>query len=71
MSPKQFVDEALRSGDVSKNFFYVSESIGIKLPPATINAISTPQAGKRGAQPVYSDLAIETALSLVQVIRDV
>lgn len=29
-----------------------------------IDAWTPPQTGKRGAQPVYSDLAIETALSL-------
>ena len=29
-----------------------------------IDAWTPPQTGKRGAQPVYSDLAIETALAL-------
>jgi DDE family transposase len=34
-----------------------------------IEAWTPPQTGKRGAQPVYSDIAIETALSLRMLFR--
>ncbi len=34
-----------------------------------IEAWRAPQTGKRGAQPVYADLAIETALSLRLLFR--
>ena len=35
----------------------------------TIDAWTPPQTGKRGAQPVYSDVAIETALTLRLLFR--
>jgi hypothetical protein len=38
--------------------------ITLWISPDAIDAWTPPQTGKRGAQPVYSDLAIETALSL-------
>ena len=34
-----------------------------------IDAWTPPQTGKRGAQPVYSDLAIETALTFRLLFR--
>ena len=47
-------DKALRDrGDIT---MWISQD--------AIDAWAPPQTGKRGAQPVYSDLAIETALSL-------
>jgi hypothetical protein len=47
-------DKALRDrGDITR---WISQDV--------IDAWTPPQIGKRGAQPVYSDLAIETALSL-------
>jgi hypothetical protein len=47
-------DKALRDrGDIT---LWISQD--------AIDAWTPPQTGKRGAQPVYSDLAIETALSL-------
>ena len=47
-------DKALRDrGDIT---LWISQE--------AIEAWTPPQTGKRGAQPVYSDIAIETALSL-------
>ena len=47
-------DKALRDrGDIT---LWISQD--------AIDAWTPPQTGKRGAQPLYSDLAIETALSL-------
>jgi hypothetical protein len=47
-------DRALRNrGDIT---LWISQD--------AIDAWTPPQMGKRGAQPVYSDLAIETALTL-------
>lgn len=47
-------DQALRNrGDIT---FWISQD--------AVDAWTPPQTGKRGAQPVYSDIAIETALTL-------
>jgi hypothetical protein len=43
--------------------------ITLWLSPDAINAWTPPMTGKRGAQPVYSDLAIETALTLRLLFR--
>ena len=46
-------DQALRDrGDVT-----------LWLSPAALDAWVVPKTGKRGAQPIYSDMAIETALT--------
>src|ERR671916_2289308 len=52
-------DQALRNrGDIT---LWISQD--------AIDAWTPPQTGKRGAQPVYSDVAIETALSLRLLFR--
>ena len=52
-------DQALRDrGDLT---LWISQD--------AINAWTPPQTGKRGAQPVYADGAIETALSLRLLLR--
>jgi hypothetical protein len=52
-------DQALRDrGDIT---LWISHE--------AIDAWTPPQTGKRGAQPVYSDLAIETALTLRLLFR--
>src|SRR5688572_28284317 len=52
-------DQALRQrGDIT---LWISQD--------AIDAWTPPQTGKRGAQPVYSDLAIETALTLRLLFR--
>src|ERR687896_67196 len=52
-------DQALRDrGDIT-----------LWISPEAINAWTPPQTGKRGAQPVYSDIAIETALTLRLLFR--
>jgi hypothetical protein len=52
-------DQSLRNrGDIT---LWISQD--------AIDAWTPPQTGKRGAQPVYSDVAIETALSLRLLFR--
>ena len=52
-------DQALRDrGDIT---LWISQD--------AIDAWTPPQTGKRGAQPVYSDIAIETALTLRLLFR--
>ena len=52
-------DQALRNrGDIT-----------VWISPDAIDAWTPPQTGTRGAQPVYSDIAIETALSLRLLFR--
>ena len=52
-------DQALRArGDIT---LWISQD--------AIDAWTPPQTGKRGAQPVYSDVAIETALTLRLLFR--
>jgi hypothetical protein len=52
-------DQSLRNrGDIT---LWISQD--------AIDAWTPPQTGKRGAQPVYSDVAIETALALGFVAR--
>jgi hypothetical protein len=52
-------DKALRDrGDI---MLWISQD--------AIDAWTPPQTGKRGAQPLYSDLAIETALTLRLLFR--
>src|SRR5262245_5714822 len=43
--------------------------ITLRISHDAIKAWRAPQTGKRGAQPVYADLAIETALSLRLLFR--
>ena len=39
-------------------------AITLGISPDALDPWRAPQTGKRGAQPIYTDLAIETALSL-------
>ena len=43
--------------------------ITLWISPDAIDAWTPPQTGKRGAQPLYSDVAIETALTLRLLFR--
>jgi hypothetical protein len=43
--------------------------ITLSISQDAIDAWTPPQTGKRGAQPVYSDTAIETALALRLLFR--
>jgi hypothetical protein len=44
-------------------------NITLWISQEAINAWTAPKTGKRGAQPVYSDLAIQTALTLRLLFR--